>query len=148
MSCRSVDNIAPKNGTVINITGMTIEPYTQTVTGSVVVGTTTTAVTQTSVATLIGGVVHLNMQAITFTNISAATEIATCTLLTGDLIPFTDKYFPVIISMSGTKASGLIKIAATTGKVSYYPTATGTAGWTGSSAVGIVYTCVLRYTLA
>lgn len=134
----NVDRISPKNGPAIDLTGMTIKPYTTTLLGTVT-GSTGTLTTLTAHITLIGGVNHLSLPEISFTGDGT---VAQCALLTGDFIPTTDKYFPVVISLSGTKAAGSIKIAATTGLVSFYSTAAGGV-WTANAS--IVYACVLRY---
>lgn len=139
-----VDRISPRFSSSIRISaaqGVTVKPFTATVGGFVVIGSTTSSLTCTGTVVYDGGIIFLNVGLFSFTGISGS--VASCALLTGtEYAPLEDKYFPMIISMNGTKAAGSMKIA-TDGTVYFYSDAAGT-GWTDSQT-GVVYARTVKY---
>ena len=150
MACINVDRIAPKQASHIYVDTRTtstgyakVQPYTQTLSAVVNVGALLAVATQTGTITLEGNTWYLNLSAFTMSGANAyAGSVATCALLSGDMVPNEPVVFNIIISENGTTAVGSASIS-TAGVVTYARAMAGT-GWT-SSQVGIIFNRVVKY---
>lgn len=150
-SAINVDRIGPKNASRIildsrttSTSHITQQPYAESLSAPVNVGSFTGVATQTGTVTLINNVWYLNLNSFTMPSTNAyAGSVATCALLAGSIAkPTETKVFNAIMSENGTGVLGSISVA-TTGTITYCEAVAGT-GWT-SSQVGIVRNRVLKY---
>jgi hypothetical protein len=149
MSCAiNVDRISPKNSASVtlgtSLSGVIQQPYTESLSAPVNVGSFLNVATQTGTITMLNGTWYLSLEQMTLPNtIAYAGSAATCDLLTSSIAkPNENVMFQIVISSAGFKNIGVVRVLPN-GTVTYYKDVN--LGGMVSNQIFVLYRCVVNY---